>query len=208
LITRAIYPLTHSALAYFYGHTLYRMRKNISILICITCGLLLSLQSVAQNNNIVWSKKAKLKWTDFQGTPDTASRLAAFSKCKVAQNYGSEGNTILTYSVKCLFLRDQSWAKPGADLTKKLLKHEQKQFDLAEVCARKLSKEYHDYTTTHIQSDSTTRDMGLILRKALNDYKNNNDLYERETKQGTDKDKQKQWNKQIKHDLKKNKRFK
>lgn len=100
-------------------------------------------------------------------------------------------------------MKDKSWKKTGSNLTPELLKHEQQHFNIADIYAKKLKRQFDDYTSTHTQDDSTVADMAHIVQKILTDCDDYNDLYDKETDYGRNTTQQKKWKKKIKKQLRK-----
>ena len=119
----------------------------------------LSFTNGKQDKYIRWKQGNKLVWEDFQGTLDTKlinnvsaqkdsvqikgdttvtfryeTEAYCYHQISFRSNY--KGDT-LRFVVETLFDKSKSWTKSNSD---HILNHEQRHFDLAEICARHFRK--------------------------------------------------------------------
>jgi hypothetical protein len=156
----------------------------------------------AQTEPVEWSKK-NLKWDDFKGTPpdplpvDGGITLKAEITVAIATSWECDERGKLTFEVKAVMEPDSSWATAEAKKDQQLLKHEQGHFDIAEILARKLRK-----ALAELPEPCDPDKVKELIDKTEADHKAEQKKYDDETKHGTDKDKQKAWDKSIADQLK------
>ena len=140
---------------------------------------------------IVWNNNRRLTWEDFKSPADEAEPLHAMTSTNIAVKAHCNGNR-MHFDVKCVFVTKDSWTKNR--LSKKLLAHEQMHFDLTEVHARrlrqKLNQEANICGTSRLKLDP-------IVEKYFADWKEEQDLYDRETSHGLLDEQQKIWEEKI-----------
>ena len=155
---------------------------------------------------IVWSKDRPLTWDDFKGTPDNSAKEDAAVSTTVhsdAEFEGTVGGSIKVTSVSTTATMepDQSWVKEGKK-SDDLLKHEQGHFDIAQIFALKKQQEMLGLVGKEFKDEATLKQkIDEICKKNDEDRKKMNDDYDEQTKHGTDKKKQEDWNKKIQKDL-------
>ena len=117
----------------------------LSLLLILNCKLILG-QYVLRDSIIEWNHNQKLSWNDFLDKPDDniiADALTSYKIEVIPSNViVDEQDRIQNYhelSVKANFYKYHSWS---IEKTKELLKHEQLHFDIAELYARKMRKEF------------------------------------------------------------------
>ena len=98
--------------------------------------LLYSWMSSAPEKEIGYRQ---LCWADFQGKPDySRPDIAAYTEWQL--NYSCEDNNgSYTFSVKAVFLPEQSWTKTRSLY---VLSHETAHFQIAEIYSRQLQKAF------------------------------------------------------------------
>ncbi len=151
---------------------------------------------------IFWSRDRKLTWEDFKAIepPDSSKNIAAVTYCGI----GYHTNRVLLSApakiwVTNIFNCNKSWVrenqkKPG------VLNHEQLHFDLSEIYARKMRKSFHESNLTGGSLNSTAKS---IFRICFQEFEENQNLYDLETGNGLIEDKQIEWDKKIRNELKK-----
>lgn len=164
--------------------------------------LLVSLTNFSSyGQNIAWSKTRQLTWTDFQATPDAGSSYYAYTATRTTykSQWDADGNISVT--VICEFNPSKSWKKQ-ADLTDALLRHEQLHFDIAELFARKMRKEYAAYCQTHKASADAAADLDGIFKKAQEELRKYQEGYDEATDHSKNKPQQAEWDKKVTSELK------
>src|ERR1039458_7492968 len=140
-------------------------RKHFALFILIVFSLVIATKSIAQNA-IQWGPGVKVSWDDFQGAPDASSSFSAYTAYELPYKYGWDGTGKIKIEVWSQFMRGRSWKKPK-DNQAALLMHEQKHFDIAEIYARVMRKEYAAYTLLHKHTDNTAAEIKAISDKIL-----------------------------------------
>jgi hypothetical protein len=151
---------------------------------------------------LAWDAAVKLKWEDFQGTPDADSTLQKTkTNGDLSYDYKLQKEVIHVTIVAC-FHRNKSWVVSAKNArTPALLKHEQLHFDMTELMARKVRKDISGRVSKDIPGTQA------FIDKANDTYKAELDslsqLYDEETNYGTTDSKQKKWETKIAGELKK-----
>lgn len=151
----------------------------------------------------------KLKWADFQGTPDANSPYDAETAARVGWDGGVDGveDPPGTFKAKikdlqtwAKFKKRESWVKPGTE-TDALLEHEQYHMDLYEYWARELEKLLRDISVTSGTQQGALDALDVAIAdaeaKCDTDCEALQEAYDAETKHGTDAAKQAEWCKKI-----------
>jgi len=136
---------------------------------------------------IVWNSNVNLSWSDFKGNPRDDNRHVAMSKCgiRMEQSAYTLPNGKPTYSFYAFFVPSSSWYI-SEKVTTKTLSHEQLHFDIAELYARKLRKQFSE---NEISPDIAER----LFKVLYKEYRTTQELYDRETQNGTRQRVQKSW---------------
>ena len=147
---------------------------------------------------IEWSAKRKLTWKDYKGVWNNTRKnpLMTFIATYYSHHASKKGDSLIIETVPIFYPAD-SYYKPGMN-TKEQLEHEQTRFNLYEVWARKLRKEY----STFIFSKATYSTFMQTMYKTNLQARNSEVLkYNRETNNGADPVKQKEWIGKINKEL-------
>jgi hypothetical protein len=142
---------------------------------------------------IEWTANRKLTWEDFKGSPKiiSNSNTAAQTYC----GFGFQTNyvTILTKAkifTKNTFTCNLSWVRPDQKDKADLLEHEQGHFDLCEVYTRQLRKKLEEKKLTVLNLNT---DANIIFKDVYALYLDRQELYEKETNHGLNRQKQIEW---------------
>lgn len=142
---------------------------------------------------IEWTANRKLTWEDFKGSPKiiSNSNTAAQTYC----GFGFQTNyvTILTKAkifTKNTFTCNLSWVRPDQKDKADLLEHEQGHFDLCEVYTRQLRKKLEEKKLTVLNLNT---DANIIFKDVYVLYLDRQELYEKETNHGLNRQKQIEW---------------
>ena len=150
------------------------------------------------DSTILWNNDRTLDWSDFLAKPDSLSEYKAMTFVQIGLKSEQLDDRIIVEIPTC-FYKNLSWTKSLNN--PKLLKHEQLHFDIAELMARKIRKEFSKYVLKEFEI--AYKDLKCIYRKYYGDefdrYSKN---YDQDTKHGTVESKQKQWELKIVKELK------
>lgn len=155
--------------------------------------------SAQEYETIAWSEK-KLTWKDFKGEPPLSDRVAATTASGISYQFSTSGTRDsykIDFEISTHFYPNKSWYKPElCDAV--ILSHEQLHFDISELFARKLRKEFSEATFT---PENVKRKIRALYRKnneELSDFQNR---YDAETNFSRNREKQLIWNKKIAKEL-------
>ena len=165
----------------------------MKILFCLLFPLFFS----AQHHELIdWTPDYRLIWDDFKAKPELNSPNAALTSTAIKFSF-SYGNGSLKFHINCEFDKDLSWGKVKNDY---ILAHEQGHFDIAEINARKFFKAVSAYK---VESTSTiSRDLNNIYQDNMKDLRDMQTRYDEETDNSRNPEKQKEWLKKIRDELK------
>jgi len=140
---------------------------------------------------IEWTHNRKLIWEDFKGEPD----LTAFPNALAVTNsaIGFESGSFNPFKDGKLFVSNTfynhgSWVLPEGK-TDYVLRHEQIHFDITEIYTRKLRKALIDANVTTNKSSRAHS----IFETIKNEWENRQEDYDYETKHGSKKETQEEW---------------
>ena len=146
---------------------------------------------------IVWNKQSTLSWNDFRGRPDKTGEHIAMSKCGITMEQSSYslpyGKPV--YSFYAYFVPQSSWYYPQK-VTQETLAHEQLHFDIAELFARKLRAQFDRVQIAPNEAKE-------IFDNTYKAYRQMQELYDSETRNGNLEPEQKKWRSKIGLALKK-----
>src|SRR5664279_2132818 len=109
---------------------------------------LFSFKKVSAQDTLYWSSGYKLTPKDFRGKPDTTAFYPSISVCGIKYIGHAKKNAVQT-EASGIFIRPKSWAVIAEDDSLWLI-HEQVNFDMAELFARKLRKSFSEYTFRYL----------------------------------------------------------
>ena len=145
-------------------------------------------------DTIIWKPGYTLKKEDYKGT--SRDNIPVFSSIGVFM-YGKERNMNPVMVVQCIFIKGSSFMTVNHP---NILKHEQANFDLCEIYARRLRKKIA--TVDPRKSKDLHKVMNDLYMKTNMDYAKEREAFEKETQLGMDQLKQKLWLDKINMDLK------
>lgn len=174
---------------------------KVSIIIFI---VLLNLTTFCQDSNyLYWSDGRRLCWSDFQGTPtDSVKTDAGITADAVIHPefdiiFDYTNDTSAMYAVVLVRLnRSNSFVNRKSEI---ILKHEQGHFDIAEIFARKLRK---DYQTLNISDKEFNIKIDSMSKSNYNEYREYDCNYDNDTFFGAIKKSQDEWSEKIFKELK------
>ena len=158
----------------------------------------MTFSQALSNDTIHWIDYRKIAWSDFKGDTIDLPGITGQTLIVVLAYYNKPNLFIPTRtSVYTVFDRKNSWAINAYKIDKSL-KYNQTMFNLYEVYARKLRK---DFKNTKFGLDPNK----VFLEKynsTLTNLSDRNKQYMKETKIGTDSDSLDKWDKIIQAELK------
>lgn len=155
------------------------------------------------SQKIVWREDVKLNWSNFKSKEnimknDTA--VVSYSSCGLKYTAAKDKITNgIKIKIDATFDPEKSWKDQIK--TKGLnIRHEQGHFDIAEIYARKLRKEFLENVKSEKDYQIKFKVIYQMLYREFLDYEN---YYDRITKRGTLSEKQQELEDEIKAQLKK-----
>ena len=177
------------------------MKKTFS-LILLFCFLTVFSQK------LVWKEGTKLNWSLFKSSENkmkSDSTIVSYSSCGLSYTaFKDKANNKMKVRIDATFDPSNSWKHPIK--TKNLnINHEQSHFDIAEIYARKLRKEFLENVKTEKDYQLKFKLIYQVMYGEFLDYQN---YYDNITKRGTNAEKQNELDAEIKAQLKKLERYK
>lgn len=170
-------------------------------LIFVLCGLfnLMAHSQALSNDTLHWAKYRKLTWNDFKGESiDLQGGMQGQSLMIVLANYRKANLFFPTKAFVVTVLdRKNSWIN-SSKKTDESLRYYRVMFDLSEVYARRLRKEFNG-TKFGLSPDKVFQEKYSAMLAALTDR---NKQYLKETKMGSDADMVNKWDAIIQSELK------
>lgn len=162
--------------------------------------LMNTLQASAQSDDLIfWEEGKKLTWQDFtEGIPSRGAAAQSALSIHYTVCKRSIWNGKVALRVDCTFQKSKSLvSKP--DIYPMLLRHEQLHFDIAEVFARKLRKEF---SNSKLHLGNVDEETKRIYFKVMLEYENFQRMFDLESRHGTEKDTQLKWERKVQEELK------
>lgn len=180
----------------------YILLISITALFSCTAQIIIPQPGAAANGKAVieWNASRKLTWEDFSGTPSgDLMHHAAVTNC----GFGYSSNKVTAFkkpvlTVTNVFNPNLSWVQPSQINRRQLLEHEQLHFDIAELYARRLRKEF---STSRITYTNLKRKTESIFDKVYQDYLKRQEAYEKETDYSLNTQNQLEWRRTIDAEL-------
>jgi len=135
---------------------------------------------------IEWTRDRKLQWRDFAmkapaGSSDDCHSWVGFDTDWTCDHSG------FVFHVRTTFNPSQSWVKPGSQ-DDSLLRHEQMHFDLTELAARQLRKRLGGLSDPCMMGE-----IDRVIATQRQSWEQEQKLYDRETANGTNENRQRYW---------------
>lgn len=166
----------------------------------LSLGFTICSNCMAQDT-IHWRPDYKLKWEDFKGKPDSSSQFGAISYPGIKYSLSANEDSF-NVKVICFFIKSRSWSKLKSSDT--LLMHEQVHFDIAELFARRLRKAFAEYKFNY---PTVGKDIDNLFLLNKQERAKMDTLYDKETDFSRNRKQQLLWNKKIKTELDKLKKY-
>lgn len=161
-----------------------------------------------KEKRIAWSSKAKLSWDDFKGEPDKGDTVYDAKTFTTISFEPTVQETSIFITVICEFDSDLSWVKSKFkdDESLWLLEHEKLHFDIAELIARMIRKDFSEYKSYDLSN--TNNHLHYIYDKHIDStWLHINIDYDEETNHGKLINEQEEWEKFIDRELRKLNRY-
>lgn len=171
------------------------MKTSIAALLFLCVFLFAFTTDPESKHIIVWNEYRPLTWEDFQGkrAEDAAGDAGTVVQIK-AKPYMVKDQ--VKYDVAAVFLKNKSWSDAR---TKELLAHEQLHFDIAELYARKIRQVVAELSKA---GEEDVKDYNRAIQKLLHESNEIDIQYDLETLHGAMTNKQIEWTKNVKGQLK------
>lgn len=165
--------------------------------ILIILFVFINLVLLKNDDNILWNENRKLVWEDFKCKPPKHTNFAAITSINFSFDYNTKGEISIVNSVD----KTKSWSIKKLQ-TDYLLGHEQCHFDISEIYARKIRKEFS------LTKNLTSKLAISIFKKYIKKYNSEQYLYDKETNHSKNKSKQIYWQNKVSKSLKDLDKFK
>ncbi|WP_210465070.1 DUF922 domain-containing protein [Rufibacter roseolus] len=142
---------------------------------------------IAPTIDIPWTVQKRLTWDDFAGSPAPTNQHHALTSTNMEMKVKCENNQ-LKFKVEAVFNPKESWTRNKTSVM--LLAHEQLHFDLTELHARQLRKRLKELPNA---CNRGAADLNRYASEAFEKWHKEQDLYDRESRHGLDKDQQLEW---------------
>lgn len=157
--------------------------------------IFLSFYTFSAAQKIVWTENRKLTWSDFKSSISNQKDkdIVAYTNCGIKYTVLKTKTGNLKIIVQAIFDSDKSW-KNSELINMKILNHEQRHFDIAEIFARKIKQET-------LKKIKTKQDFDIyfngIYKRIYAEYLEFQKEYDEATKRGVNSDKQKVYDLKI-----------
>lgn len=171
--------------------------KKLGQLIIVLFVLFLSPAFSQKSDNLILYGSRELVWSDFKGKPSPRNKLESAitaSTIKLIPKHVSEDSVVL--EVSNYFICDRSWTITDSAI---ILEHERGHFDISEIYARKMRKQFAE---SKFKLKTLDNDVQNIFKKYDKELSLRQDKYDLETKHSIDRKRQGEWTKQIQSELK------
>ncbi len=180
--------------------------KNLLLILSI---FFTSFTYSQDNSTIVWEESKKLTWNDFQGVTDSINFGKAKTSYRIRINPEEvtvdENDNIQGYenmTVQAEFDKKHSWSLAKFDTV--VLAHEQLHFDIAELYARKIRRQFYKNILAKRKTYERFWADYKVLWEECSIFQNKLDA---ETNHGRNKEQNKLWRKLVSDELVKSEVF-
>lgn len=168
---------------------------SLRILFIIASFCLPAITTFGQQS-IKWSEDQLLTWSDFTGNVVDSSKFDAECFAEINYTYKFYNHKNFEFEVYAVFDKNTSWSRKEKQ-SDDLLRHEQMHFNIAQLYAEKLKKEFNSYSYT---AGYNTQILEVFNQKKL-EYQALQLRYDEETNHSLNKVKQKEWEEFIENEL-------
>ncbi len=148
----------------------------------------------SSKDTVFYDRERPLTWDDFTDSPNRISSYNAtiFSSLSIEGNASIEaGEIVQTIELKVYMLPGQSWVKDADDYANN---HEQRHFDLTRIAANRMIERLNSMELEPNLFEAKLNDVYLDAYREMNLLQ---EVYDSQTKNGINKEKQSNWNKAI-----------
>ncbi|WP_375239004.1 DUF922 domain-containing protein [Aurantibacter sp.] len=149
-----------------------------------------------QDTELVWQKERALVWGDFQAKPIKNSPAAAVTASGLTFSYSlsKQKNQIIGFETMVIshFYPEHSWCKKD-EITDHILSHEQFHFNITELHARLLRKEF----STLKVNPKIAKEITDLHKKVNKDLDAMQNAYDSQTDYSRNHDQQLKWEEKI-----------
>ncbi|MBS1798067.1 MAG: DUF922 domain-containing protein [Acidobacteria bacterium] len=167
-----------------------------TVILLIALALFSLLPAAAQTANGTEIGDRELEWSDFNGAVDRTSAYDAFTYWFTTYRFGppvfEDGRARVTVTVR-LFLRSDSWVKPGRE-TARLLNHERGHYKIGRLCAREIAEKIN---STLFDRVNYAKEVDAVYWEITRKYQEINRQYDRETDHYNNRAEQERWDKKL-----------
>lgn len=154
-------------------------------------------QQFAGKNVIFWDDEVRLGWGDFRKNYRSRNNYHASSATGIYSFWNCDSNRF-SFVVGAFFDKNESWVMSWVQFDRRrkgfLLNHEQTHFDLTEVYARKIRREFARLQQPCRKSDD---ELNAIVNRYLEQFQEEEKRYDAETQHGIDERKQYDWDRKV-----------
>lgn len=145
----------------------------------------------SDRDSVFYHPERPIKWTDFRDKPGAKSRFnaAIFTSLAMEGNpYVSDGQIKMPIEVKVYMLPGSSWVRNQNDYS---LNHEQRHFDVTRIVGDRLIASLEALDLNPDNYDAMINDAFFDAYREMNRLQ---ELYDKQTSHGINKDEQNKWN--------------
>jgi hypothetical protein len=148
---------------------------------------------------VVWTRDRRLAWSDFQGNAPARAAEGAGSCVGFSVSWECPAGE-LRFGIMATFDPGASWVERGAE-SPLLLRHEQLHFDLTELFARRLRKQFTDLRDPCQNPGDARQVLDGAVVGAYREWQEAQRRYDAETRRGTDAAVQGGWERRTRREL-------
>jgi hypothetical protein len=167
------------------------MKNFLAVLLFVS-----SINSFGQDNFIKWNETSQLTWDDFSGKINDTSKYDAECFAEIRYQYRLYDFGKWEFDVNAHFDKNISWSRKEKQ-SEALLRHEQLHFNIAQLFAEKLQKDFNTSSFTESYNDQ----IQLLFKQAKQEYQAMQIRYDEETNHSLNKEKQKEWEGLVDYEL-------
>ncbi|MDQ6812684.1 MAG: DUF922 domain-containing Zn-dependent protease [Bacteroidota bacterium] len=155
----------------------------------LTAFMCISTLLANAQESIRWSESQPLNWDDFTGKVNDTSKFDAECFAEIKYNYIFYSLSDFEFEVYANFDKNSSWSRREMQ-SSSLLKHEQMHFNIAELFAEKLQKDFNSYSYT---ASTYSLEINQLFDQRKSEYHAMQLQYDEETNHSLNKAKQQEW---------------